>query len=169
MKAMDVANFYIQLANGLPGDSIDNLKLNKLLYFAQGRYLAVTGKPLFDDDIEAWEYGPVVGDIYRAFKVCGRNPIENGDVFDESTLSSEALDVLVDVYMNYGKYSGGALVQMTHEHGTPWSDVYVEGANNIISCDKMKKYFSSDTSFQPFEIDYANAEIVDVSEDCTYA
>ena len=59
-RALDIANIYIGLANGLPNDNIDNFKVNKLCYYAQGWSLAKLGYPLFDDEIEAWQYGPVI-------------------------------------------------------------------------------------------------------------
>ena len=49
----DVADFFIDVCNNSTDDQITNLKLNKLLYYAQGCHLARTGKPLFDDKIEA--------------------------------------------------------------------------------------------------------------------
>ena len=64
----DVADFFIDIANMSEDDQMTNLKLNKLLYYAQGVFLARTGKPLFDDDIEAWDLGPVVSCIYQKYK-----------------------------------------------------------------------------------------------------
>ena len=62
--ALDVAKWFLTY-NKIMMDSdgaeyISNLKLQKLLYYAQGTFLAVTGFPLFDDAIEAWTHGPVV-------------------------------------------------------------------------------------------------------------
>ena len=75
----DVAQFFIGLANeqanNEQGDMMTNLRLQKLLYFAQGWHLARYGKPLFDDDIEAWQYGPVVPSVYNAYKQYGRGGI----------------------------------------------------------------------------------------------
>ena len=53
------------------GDLMTNLRLQKLLYFAQGWHLARFGRPLFDASIEAWPYGPVVPEVYRAYKEYG--------------------------------------------------------------------------------------------------
>ena len=58
--AIDVANELIRVAHE-NGKSISNMKLQKLLYLAQGIHLALeNGAPLFEDTIEAWKYGPVV-------------------------------------------------------------------------------------------------------------
>ena len=40
--------------------AISTMKLQKLLYFAQGWSLAITNEPLFEDDFEAWSSGPVL-------------------------------------------------------------------------------------------------------------
>ena len=50
---------------------VSNLKLQKLLYYAQGHQLAERGTPLFDDEIQAWSHGPVVKDVYHRFKGFG--------------------------------------------------------------------------------------------------
>ena len=50
------------------GEYISNLKLQKLLYYAQGSFLAVTDSPLFDDPIVAWQHGPVVESVYHEYK-----------------------------------------------------------------------------------------------------
>jgi uncharacterized phage-associated protein len=51
---------FLKLSQPDIGDVISNLKLQKLLYYAQGFYLAIYGKALFEEDIVAWEHGPVV-------------------------------------------------------------------------------------------------------------
>ena len=47
------------------GQRLSNLKLQKLLYYAQGYHLAATGEPLYDTPVRAWEHGPVVPDIWH--------------------------------------------------------------------------------------------------------
>ena len=67
-NVIQVANWLIEKANNTEnGDFITNLKLQKLLYYLQGYYLAVFEKPLFDVEIEAWQYGPVVPNAYYEF------------------------------------------------------------------------------------------------------
>ena len=73
MKSIQVANAFI-LRHGSDID-ITNLVLNKLVYFAQVESLRATGKPLFEDKIEAWSYGPVERNVYFTFQKYGRNRI----------------------------------------------------------------------------------------------
>lgn len=117
----NVANFFIDAANRSEDDVMTNLKLNKLMYFAQGCFLARTGRRLFDADIEAWTYGPAIPQIYHKYKVCGRDPIHSIDEdYDISSFSEEEVEVLIDVMRELGCYTGSALVSITHKANTPW-------------------------------------------------
>lgn len=138
----DVANFFVDWANRSEEEHMTNLWLNKLLFFAQGQCLARYGKPLFNDAIEAWDYGPVIPAVYRKYKGYGRNPISVVD--DEYTPAKFTTDeriLLADVLREYGVYNASALVSKTHQPNTPWSDAYIEGANNEITPASMKDYF----------------------------
>lgn len=160
-KALDIASLFIQLSNGID-DTIDNLKLNKLLYYAQGWSLARYGIPLFDDKIEAWDYGPVVDDVYHTYKVCKRNPIqEPAYEFDEDKLSSDELDLITNVYSNYGRFTSVALTNMTHEKDTPWSQVYVPRKNNEITKKMMKEYFKNCGEMKDIRFNFSPELIVD--------
>lgn len=174
-KAREIANFYIQLLNSIPDNSIDNLKLNKILYYAQGWSLVKNGTPLFEDDIQAWDYGPVIQEVYHTYKCCGKGPIEEADTpFDESRLSSEELELLLSVYMNYGKYTGWALKDMTHAKGSPWSQVYEKGMNRVIPLEIIKVYFEKE-KLDTFEDDLSRIPVItaipaqwDSAEDAVY-
>ena len=150
-RAIDIANFYVQLANDLPETDITNLKLNKLCYYAQCWSLVKLGRPLFSDEIQAWDYGPVIPDVYHTFKVCGRNPIgEPSEHFDETLLDSDELTLLIDVYSSYGKYTPNELITMTHKPGAPWDEVYEEHMNNPIPTPSMVRYFSKSNELHEF-------------------
>jgi len=135
----DVADFFIELAGQNEEDAITQLKLNKLLYYAQGLYLAKMGKPLFDDPIEAWDLGPVVPVIYKKYSVCGKNPIaaEGKDV--SNLFSEEEYDTLLDTAREYGKYTASYLVSKTHAPETPWSQTSLY---EVIDNNRIASYFS---------------------------
>ena len=152
-KTSDIADFYISMYEESV-DQMTNLRLNKFLYFAQGWSLVRLGKPLFDEDIQAWKYGPVVPSVYETYKVCGRNPLdykESEDFMDR--LSKEQIDLLIDVAMEYGDYSTEKLVSMSHEEGSPWSVAYDSNhLNKTISKDALKGYFSKLRPLKPYRI-----------------
>ena len=76
------------------GDTISNLKLQKMLYYMQGFHLAFFDTPLFDDEIYAWQYGPVVPSVYNEYKRYNAKAINlpKGDIIrltdDEETVLS---------------------------------------------------------------------------------
>lgn len=138
----DVADFFVQLANQSEDDQITNLKLNKLLYFAQGAYLARTGKPLFNEQIEAWQYGPVVPSIYRKYKVCGRNPIPTVEQeVPRCRFQDDEFEVLLDVMRELGQYTGNRLVSITHKPGSPWSKAF-DSKSTVIDQSEIQSYFT---------------------------
>ena len=95
-KAEQVADYFINLANQQVIDErgtvegITNLKLQKILYFAQAAHLAVHEKPLFKEDIEAWKFGPVIPSVYRKYKKYTNTAIPNPKAipeFDEQLIN----------------------------------------------------------------------------------
>ncbi|KKR47523.1 MAG: putative prophage ps3 protein01-like protein [Parcubacteria group bacterium GW2011_GWA1_40_21] len=142
--AGNVAKYFIYLASqAFVGDNkeregITNLKLQKVLYFAQAYYLSKIGKPLFSDNIEAWEYGPVVPDVYRKFRHNGSNPIICEE--DKSSLSDEDKETLKKVWGTFGGYSASKLVDITHAH-TPWKEAN-KSTSKIISNKAIKEYYA---------------------------
>jgi uncharacterized phage-associated protein len=79
--ALEVAKWFTKWADFNDAD-MTNMKLQKLLYYAQGQYLAEHEEPLFDEDIEAWSHGPVVPSVYRAFKEI---EAKFGDLYDHGS------------------------------------------------------------------------------------
>lgn len=144
MRAIDIANFFIDYNSHCVDETITNLKLNKLLYFAQGYSLALYNAPLFSENIEAWQYGPVVSNVYHKFKSNNKENIANtyGN-FSHDIFDSDTIELLLAVINDYGKYSSSKLIEITHEKGSPWDMVYSENANNIISNSSIKEYFKN--------------------------
>jgi uncharacterized phage-associated protein len=143
-RALNVAKHFIYLASQVfVGDNkeregITNLKLQKILYFAQAYYLAKLGKPLFSDAIEAWEYGPVVPAVYKKYRkyVSDSIIIEK----DEVALSPEDRDNLKRIWDLFGGYSAGRLVEIAHAH-TPWKSAY-DSQNKVISQKSIGDYYA---------------------------
>ena len=107
LTCFDVADYFLSKTDEEAGDVISNLKLQKLVYYAQGFTLAVTGKPLFNEPIEAWQHGPVVPDLYHRYKDHGAYGIPAPTNVDFSKFSSEIKEILDEVYDVYGQFSAG--------------------------------------------------------------
>jgi len=156
-----IANYFFELATK-EGKQIEPLKMQKLVYFAHGWYLAFTGMPLLNEYVEAWQYGPVIPDLYHAFKQYGSGPITSPaysmradgstirfivpriyDVADEEGLSfvKQLLDRVWEVYKSY---TGIQLSSMTHQPDTPWYATR-EATNGMKNADipneRIREYF----------------------------
>ena len=157
-KAMDIANWFLLknkseiLQHEAEGDDyevyegITHLKLQKLLYYAQGVYLASTDNRLFEEDIEAWPHGPVVQEVYDIFKENGKNNIvvklndEEINVIRDIENNAEVSEILNEVYNNFAIYTAWQLREMSHVLGGPW-DKTIKLGKRIIDLSLIKEYF----------------------------
>jgi uncharacterized phage-associated protein len=140
-KVADIAEWFLnrdKITGELEdSDGISNLKLQKLLYYAQGVSLAVNGTPLFNENLLAWTHGPVVESVYRTYKQYGSNPILFNGAFDDSWLADKDKDLLETVYQAFSQYSAWKLREMTHQED-PWKNTPYSTA---IDTNLIKDYF----------------------------
>jgi uncharacterized phage-associated protein len=139
--AKDVAEYFLSLgaANEEGEDLISPLKIQKLVYYAQGFHLAMFGKKLFSEDILAWTHGPVVRSLFDRYKKYGSNAIPVPEEINVSAFSHEQKELLDDVYKVYGQFSAWRLRQMTHME-PPWKNT---ARDEVISPELMKSYFKT--------------------------
>ena len=134
--ALNVALYFIH-EHHQKQSPIDALKLQKLLYYSQGLYLALFNKPLFPESIEHWEHGPVVRPVYNEFKEFQYHPLslrhsEKPPVFDEST------QVFLDKVMaEFASYEGATLRELTHSE-SPWLETK---KNQVITTESLQLFF----------------------------
>lgn len=140
--AQEIANKIILNIDSEHGDIISNLKLQKLLYYIQGYHLAFFNEKLFDENLEAWTYGPVVPNVYHRFKENGAlGIILNKEEVKEIKLNDEAEDMFYQVMNEYGKFNAIKLMEMTHNE-RPWKEAF-EKRDKTINIDTMKTFFKS--------------------------
>lgn len=121
-------------------EDLTNLKMQKLLYYAQGHYLAKYGHPLFSDSIEAWQHGPVVPNIYRDMKY-HRDVLAPSNDYDWDSIDEETASFLAGIWNAYGQYSAWKLRNMTHAT-TPWRDHFDPTVkHSVIPDDEIRRYF----------------------------
>lgn len=143
IQVNDVAKYFLSKTDEDAGDTISNLKLQKLLYYAQGFHLALTGEPLFLDRIEAWRHGPVVRNAYPMYADHGSRPIPPDPEFDPNSIDQDVAGLLDEVYDVYGQFSAWRLREMTHAE-PPWSDAWdPNSGTGQITFDAMRQYFST--------------------------
>lgn len=165
-NVQDVAKFFIDLAQKQAqqqsGDLVTNLRLQKLLYFAQGWSLARYGKPLFDAPIEAWTYGPVVREVYNKYSANRRNGISADARIAADALTCEEMELLLDVVRKYDGYSTNALVSLSHVPDGPWAKL---GLSEEIPMEEIKKYFEAQPPLPRFSDLLATQEVVTPARD----
>jgi uncharacterized phage-associated protein len=138
-SALEVAHYFLAKQDEAAGELITNLKLQKLVYYAQGFHLAVFDKPLFPEQIKAWEHGPVVPQLWHVYKDYGSKPLPLPDdvsAFDSAT--RELLDEVADVY---GQFSAWRLRELTHSE-PPWIEAF-NSPSKIVQRDSMRRYFTT--------------------------
>lgn len=148
LDALDVAKYITSRVR------CTHLKLEKLVYMCYADYLCETGKKLFDDEIYAYRYGPIIKSVYQKYrrtkKAIEDNRSKYGDAKKELPIRSRIiisengmnkLSSIEKTLTNYGKFTAFELVSITHRKDTPWN---MAGAgkevNRLISDDLIKKY-----------------------------
>jgi uncharacterized phage-associated protein len=143
--ALAIANYFYYRSRA-EGFDIDPLKMQKLLYFANGWHLAVYGKPLIREPIRAWQYGPVIESVYHAFKGYGARSISepfDPENFEIPPDDFETREFLNRVWANYGGYTGVELSNLSHDPDGPWAEAMNSSrfGSPRISDASMRDYF----------------------------
>lgn len=116
--ARQIANWFVTRA-AREGRSLSIMQLLKLVYISHGWYMEMSGAPLIRNKIEAWKHGPVIPDVYHAFRRQGVDVSQAVSGFGME-LNSYVEGVLEQIYQIYGKLPARRLSDMTHEPGGPW-------------------------------------------------
>ena len=140
LTAIDVAMWFLSKHRDTEKteefEPLTKLKLQKLLYYAQGFFAQERGYMLFGENIIAWEHGPVVREVFDEFKGNGEREIPNSAI-KQVSVDSSIERILELVYEKLGQYSAWKLRDMTHEE-IPWKST---ARNDVISWDVIKQYF----------------------------
>ncbi|SEB99087.1 Uncharacterized phage-associated protein [Nocardioides exalbidus] len=138
MHANDVAEVIVAR---LPG--ISAMKLQKLLYYVQSWHLAITDRPLFDEDFLGWSDGPVVYEVWKARQDHRTRRHSDGSATAE--LPYDASVIMELVLAEYGGRSGDELSALIHLEA-PWNDARVglrdgEQGRSQVSKESMARFF----------------------------
>lgn len=147
-SALAIAKWFVAWGEEEPEAALSNLKLQKLLYYAQGHHLARHGRPLFDDQVQAWSHGPVVPAVYHEFKRFGSGELglDESDPFDWDDIDEDTTQFLIGIWEAYGSLAAWRLRNMTHGEA-PWSEHFVDGQRSIeIPHEDMRRWFNGRTA-----------------------
>ena len=140
LSCYDAAKYFLAQASEDAGDLISNLKLQKLVYYAQGFHLALYDRPLFPEEIEAWTHGPVVPELYNYYKKYGAGAIPFPESIDFSIYDEETKSLLDEVYCVFGQFAAWKLRSMTQEE-YPWK--FAMQNSGKITHQSLKEYFKN--------------------------
>lgn len=145
---MSVAKEFVKLSWG-GGEDIDpltNLRLQKLLYYAQGWSLVTREAQLFPEELHAWKWGPVVPAVYARFS--DRSDVIKLDELEgEPELSSEEAALVRRVWEGYSKFSASGLANKTHRESpyrNAWQDPEDATGKATIRLEDMEEFFGSE-------------------------
>lgn len=139
---LSVANRFLDLAEA-NNDTLTPMQLLKLVYIAHGWMLGLYGRPLIADEVQAWQYGPVIPKLYNRVRRFRSNPVEGPIPGADGELGADEDSIIGQVYRLYGGYSGPALSRLTHASGTPWHQTYIPGEYGTpISNDLIEDHYA---------------------------
>lgn len=141
-KALDVASYIIE-KHISENKIVSNLKLQKILYFIQAEFLMTTGKSCFHEPVEAWDFGPVISDVYHCYQVFGSANIpackRNSN---PAAIHNEDIKLIDGIINKCAEYSAASLTEITQKQ-TPWKANYIRNEHNIIPNEDIKRYFET--------------------------
>lgn len=135
MKASDVAKYILKNSS----KRLSNLELQKTLYFAEVDFIREHKKSLIDDNFEAWQFGPVVRDVYMEYRDYGANSIDVPDNQERLDLSDAEKETIAKTIKQCNNKSYWDLVGETHREGGAWDKTYQKGQKKIIDKELIRK------------------------------
>jgi uncharacterized phage-associated protein len=151
--ARSIANSFLAIAKKSHAQ-LTPMKLQKLVYYAHGWSLGLGGRPLIDEPVEAWKWGPVVPSVYHEFKKYGADPItepatdflgkEIPEVPRQDEYTTSLLERIWEVYCGF---TPSQLSNMTHDSDGPWQATVNRVGAGVpgvpINNDLIAEYFAS--------------------------
>lgn len=138
----DVASYVLR---AIPS-GMSTMKLQKLVYFAQGWSLAFLRKPLFEEQFQAWRRGPVCAELFELHR--GRFSVDSLPAGRPEALDAEQRVIVDAVLRNYSGMTGVHLSELSHVPDGPWAHARraagAEGdaaSRAVIDRGVMEKYF----------------------------
>ncbi|MGH1376663.1 MAG: Panacea domain-containing protein [Alphaproteobacteria bacterium] len=149
-----IANNILWLAQQ-DGIRISPMKLLKLVYFVYGWSLVILKRKIFEEKIQAWQYGPVIPSLYYEFQRFGKSYIEGfasqallnpetGDIHKvvHPMIEQEDTDlfsVISEIWKLYKDKSAMTLSDITHEHDSAWCKAIKIGLRADLDDDDIKQ------------------------------
>lgn len=140
--SVNVAKEILERGKSLGIADITPMKLLKLVYIAHGWMLGLYGRPLVSEDVEAWQYGPVIPELYREIKSYKGSPIASINASSDIEFHPLESNLIDQVLSKYGRFSGFKLSDITHSKDTPWCKVWNESPGDVIPNGIIQDYYA---------------------------
>jgi uncharacterized phage-associated protein len=146
-SAIAVAQRFLDLATG-EGKALSNMQLQKLVFFAHGVHLAGFDEPLINEPVKAWDFGPVIPDLYEELRKFGRDKVSPNlapELRDTFVADAQADQAIMAVWEAYRKHTASQLSQITHLPKTPWDQIWNQpnGRYTVIPNEIIKEYYKN--------------------------
>jgi uncharacterized phage-associated protein len=147
--AFEAAKYLIQLASA-DAEPMTHMRVQKLLYYAQGWHMGLFGKPLFGEPLQAWKNGPVVPAVYEAIRPVvdetPARPLMPSD-FSPPALNGRDKVFIETVWKKYAGLSAAGLKELSHAE-PPWVEARgsTEDGGHCeteITTESLRRYFGS--------------------------
>lgn len=140
-----VARYFLYLS-ARDNRTLTPMQLQKLVYIAHGWQLGWYGRPLVNEPVEAWQYGPVIRSLYTEYKRYGSGAIAENVPTKPDGFDAQEENTIEQVWQGYGNRTGISLSALTHEPGSPWSiTMGTQGLNSDISNDVIEDHYKRKT------------------------
>ena len=145
-RVIDVAKYIFDEYKKMSGKHIDEMKLHKLLYFAQRESIAITGEPLFAEEFEGWKYGPVCLEVRYYYN--HRKDIKP----DFRDINNESAYIAKNIVIQYGAYESWKLSELSHKEES-WKNSRIgipkdENSNRVLKLEDIRK---DATKIRPYD------------------
>ena len=109
------------------GHPISNLQLQKILYYIQVHFLT-HNSIAFSDAIEAWQFGPVVPNVYYYY--CGYGAMPITFPYRSITIEAPNKKIIDEIVEKKREMDPWELVEETHKKNGAWEKIYKNGEGN---------------------------------------
>ena len=138
---------------------LNSKELIKLVYISHGRCLAVSGKPLIRDRIDAWKHGPMIQLLFHELAVYngiideliyGEIPLsDEGAIVDRieflnTIISKQERNIIKNAITDYKNWTDDELYKLVVEPDSPWDKTFDKSQNKEIKDDVIMRYYKSE-------------------------
>lgn len=141
-NVLDICKFIIQYENS-EGRQVSNLRLQKLIYFVQAQFIMDFNELCFEEEFEAWKFGPVLPTAYEEYKFYASSSISLSKEDEKEVIDIDiAHENSIQKTLNNSKvYTTTNLVDISHKKGGPWCKSYKLNKKEKILNECMFEYF----------------------------